>query len=107
MHALEMIFGHVLRLSGESAVLAIVIYAVGRIFRRWLSPAWRYALWGLVAVRLLVPYGPQSPISIFNAENLFPTKRPAQSVAAERPQAKDYVALSTAPPHFAGNEFSP
>jgi beta-lactamase regulating signal transducer with metallopeptidase domain/biopolymer transport protein ExbD/tetratricopeptide (TPR) repeat protein len=87
MHALEIIFERVARLSLEASVLSTLIYVTQRIFRRWVSPSWRYALWGLVAVRLLMPVAPQSPASVFNVMKLLPAKQTAVPVLPQRARA--------------------
>src|SRR5829696_6514566 len=55
------------RTSWQAVVLIALVAAVQLTFGRWLSPRWKYALWTLVFVRLLMPVLPASPTSIFNA----------------------------------------
>ena len=55
-----------LKSSGQAAVLVVLIAAVQWLLRNRLAPKWRYALWWLVVVRLLVPVSPESLVSIFN-----------------------------------------
>jgi len=54
------------RISLESSVLLAIVTAASLVWgRRW--PGWFGALvWGLVAIRLLVPVTPESPWSVFN-----------------------------------------
>ncbi|MCI0537002.1 MAG: M56 family metallopeptidase, partial [Verrucomicrobiales bacterium] len=54
------------RWSGQAAVLVLVILVAQRLFRRWLSPGWRSALWLVVVARLLVPVSVPSRLSVFN-----------------------------------------
>lgn len=56
----------VLILSSRGAVLVLLVLAAQWIFRKRLSPRWRYGLWLLVLVRLALPVTPESPTSIFN-----------------------------------------
>ena len=48
-----------------SVVIGLVLLAQW-VFRKKLSPRWRYALWSLVLLRLMLPVSPQSAFSIFN-----------------------------------------
>lgn len=49
----------------QSAMLVVVILLVQLLLRRWLSPAWRCALWGIVALRLAMPVLPSSGMSLY------------------------------------------
>lgn len=51
----------------QAALLALIVAAVCWIGRRHISPAWRFALWGLVFARLALPVLPGSPSSAFKA----------------------------------------
>lgn len=62
----ERLFRWNLQVSIEGAILVLLVLLVQRIFRQHLSPSWRFSLWLLVAVRLLLPAVPQSTASIFN-----------------------------------------
>jgi beta-lactamase regulating signal transducer with metallopeptidase domain len=55
-----------LRTTWQVAVLVAVVGAVHLLVGRRLAPRWRFALWGLVVVRLLLPVIPASPWSVFN-----------------------------------------
>jgi beta-lactamase regulating signal transducer with metallopeptidase domain len=54
------------RASWQAAVVVVVVLVAQRVFRRWLTPRWRHALWFLVLARLIIPVGPSSSASIFN-----------------------------------------
>ncbi len=61
--------------SWQAAILAILIFTVQFIFRRWLTPFWRHALWLLLIVKLLIPFNLESNFSVFNIaapDYLFP-----------------------------------
>ena len=61
--------------AGTSAsVVAAAVFAVQSAFGRWLTPAWRYRLWGLVIVRLLLPVAPASPLSVWNIDVATPLR---------------------------------
>ena len=55
----------------RASMLIGLVLAIRVLVGRWLSPKWTYALWLLVVVRLLLPFGPASSMSLFN---LFPHK---------------------------------
>ncbi|WP_372629408.1 M56 family metallopeptidase [Cohnella sp.] len=52
------IFGQALVGSAEAAVLALLLAAALRLWRRTLSPGWKYALWFLLLAKLLIPLLP-------------------------------------------------
>lgn len=54
------------RASWQGAVLALLITLLAWCFGERLSPRWRYLLWSVVVMRLLVVATPVSPWSIFN-----------------------------------------
>jgi len=54
------------RTSLQAGVLVLVILAVQWVFQRQLTARWRAALWLLVVARLVLPFSPESALSIFN-----------------------------------------
>src|SRR5690349_6686615 len=66
------LFGWLLRNSAHAAILAAVIWVLQRTVCRRLSPRWRYGLWLVVLVRLLLPVAPESHLSLFNLVDLAP-----------------------------------
>ena len=56
----------VLTATWQASVLVVIVLAVQASMGRWLSPRWRYALWSVVVVRLLLPVTPGSALSVFN-----------------------------------------
>nr|WP_242834017.1 M56 family metallopeptidase [Desulfitobacterium hafniense] len=74
-----------------SSVLILMVVALRRLLRGRISSRLQYALWLLVAIRLLLPFSLfESPISVLNAlprqsgdwVTVVPTTRPAPSVPA-------------------------
>ena len=61
----------ILRTSVHVSLLIVLVFAVQLIFRRLLSPRWRYILWLLVALRMVMPALPSSNLSMFNLNRLF------------------------------------
>lgn len=55
-----------LTISWQASVLVLIVLAVHAVFGRWLSPRWRYALWSVVVLRLVLPVTPGSAVSVFN-----------------------------------------
>ncbi|MFC1783065.1 M56 family metallopeptidase [Planctomycetota bacterium] len=55
-----------LRVTVQASVLIFLILAVQFLLRHKLTPRWRYSLWLLLLVRLMLPWTPQSRMSIFN-----------------------------------------
>jgi beta-lactamase regulating signal transducer with metallopeptidase domain len=47
--------------SWQVGLLILLVLGLQRLFSRWLSPRWCYALWLLVIARLFVPVVPQVP----------------------------------------------
>lgn len=56
----------VLTASWQASVLVVLVLAVQAALGRWLSPRWRYALWSVVVLRLMLPVTPGSAVSVFN-----------------------------------------
>jgi bla regulator protein blaR1 len=77
-------FSWVLQTSWQAAVLVLLVLIVQMIFRHKLSPAWRYRLWLLVVVRLLLPSAPQTACSIFNVVKLPPPLARVESASLPR-----------------------
>jgi beta-lactamase regulating signal transducer with metallopeptidase domain len=63
---LEKAVNGLLNHSLQSGVLIVLVLLVQWFFRRRLTSRWRFALWWIVLVRLLLPFGPQSAVSLFN-----------------------------------------
>ena len=58
--------GWLLGHSFQAAVLVLFVLLAQWIFRRQLSSRWRFALWWLVIARLLLPFSPESALSLYN-----------------------------------------
>jgi beta-lactamase regulating signal transducer with metallopeptidase domain len=53
------------RTTWQAGVLIALIFVIRAMLGSRLAPAWRFALWGVVLVRLLVPVLPSGPLSLF------------------------------------------
>ena len=62
---LEFVFGWLLAASWQASVLALAVLAIQGLFGARLNPRWRYALWLLVVLRLVLPVLPESTVSVF------------------------------------------
>jgi bla regulator protein BlaR1 len=63
---LERVFTWVLTASLYASVVVVLVLVVQGVFRHRLPARWRYLLWSLVLVRLVLPSVPESRLSIFN-----------------------------------------
>ena len=63
---LETVVSSLLAASLKGSLLILLVAAIHVAGRNAIPARWRYAMWLLVAVRLLVPFGPQSNLSVFN-----------------------------------------
>src|SRR5258707_556077 len=79
-----------LKASWQGAVLILLVMVTQWAFRRQLSPRWRYGLWLLVVIRLVLPWTLPSPVSVFN---FLKYSRASYSLAGA--QASPNVASST------------
>ncbi len=83
-----------LRTSWQAAVLVLLILAAERLFQNRLSPRWRYALWYLVVLRLILP-----PISLPGVDLVGDFDRPQRAVVVtERPAEATVEIAPIAPP---------
>ena len=69
------------RASWQAALLAGMVLIVQWLLRGRLSARWRYNLWLLVLLRLIVPVTPQSSLSIFNLSKRFAVVSAPSTVA--------------------------
>ncbi|WP_406698880.1 M56 family metallopeptidase [Singulisphaera sp. Ch08] len=53
------------RATWQAGVLIALIFVIRAMLGSRLAPVWRFALWGVVLVRLLVPVLPSGPLSLF------------------------------------------
>ena len=63
---LEKLLNWLLNHSLQAGALVLLVLAVQWVFRRQLTNRWRFALWWIVLVRLLLPFSPESAVSLFN-----------------------------------------
>lgn len=63
---MERLWDIVLTTSYQGAIVGIVILLVKSILKNKLSAKWHYLIWMILIVKLILPFGPESKISIFN-----------------------------------------
>ncbi|QAY65844.1 M56 family metallopeptidase [Paenibacillus protaetiae] len=63
---MKTMFSLILHASLASAVIILLLLCVRKLFHLRLTPRLFHALWFLVLIKLLVPVGPSSSISLFN-----------------------------------------
>ncbi len=68
-------FEWVWRTSLGATVLIVLVFLTVILFRKRMTPGWRYLLWLLVPLRLMLPAAPASPFGIFNVST-FPHLNP-------------------------------
>ncbi|RDY27580.1 hypothetical protein CHL78_008935 [Romboutsia weinsteinii] len=70
---MDELFKLILRTSLYGSITGILILFINIIFKNKLTPKWSYLLWLLLVIKLIIPFGPESNVSIFNkfeSENL-------------------------------------
>ncbi|MBI1374001.1 MAG: hypothetical protein GC159_14865 [Phycisphaera sp.] len=79
----------------QASALIVLVFAVAASLGRWLSPGWRYALWVVVAVRLVMPVLPPSPTSVFNVMRLLTPATIEAEASTSSPDAFASVEVTT------------
>lgn len=69
MSTLISIFKEVIYLGATASILILIILLVKKIFKKVLSPKWHYYIWMLLILRLLIPFSPESSVSIYSLLN--------------------------------------
>lgn len=60
------VFHVILTMSFLGTMTALVIFLVKKIFKQKISAFWHYLIWLILLIRLIIPYAPESNLSIFN-----------------------------------------
>jgi beta-lactamase regulating signal transducer with metallopeptidase domain/uncharacterized GH25 family protein len=95
---LNWLFNH----SLQAGLLVLLVLLVQWLFRRQLTHRWRFALWWIVLARLLLPFGPQSAVSLFNVFQPrvslpAPTAAVSTPLSAAAPSREDLSVLANRP----------
>ena len=94
----------------EATLQAYVIVAVIRVLQlalgKRLAPRWHYALWLVLLARMVMPWAPESSVSLFNLIEIFrtpaPQAEPMPYSAAELPLLSGTPILASTPPPVRG-----
>jgi beta-lactamase regulating signal transducer with metallopeptidase domain/ankyrin repeat protein len=100
LRELEQLFGWLLAASWQASVLALFVLVIQRILGSRLNPRWRYALWMLVILRLVLPVLPESTLSLFQ----FAPTPPAQLM---KPVTEPWQPLFTGKPYPSPQDAAP
>ena len=79
---MNVVLGGLLQISIQATILILLILMIQWMLGRYLSAAWRYRLWFLVMLRLVLPFSPESHLSIYN------WLTPIQSIASNSIQLR-------------------
>lgn len=61
------VFILILKASLYGTIAGAALISVKRVLYKRISAGWQYLLWFILIAKLLVPFGPQAPFSVFNA----------------------------------------
>ncbi len=94
---LSAVFTWVWQTSLAASVLIGLVLLLQLLFRRLLPPRWRYALWLLVLLRLLMPVAPSSCFSVFNLGRTLHSSPAERSADLPTSSRTDRVAVPAIP----------
>jgi len=63
---MESIFNVVWVTSLYGTVVGIALILIKNLLKNRLSPKWHYLIWIVLILKLLIPFGPESAVSLFN-----------------------------------------
>lgn len=87
------IFKLVLTTSYHAAVVGLVIILLKGLLKNKLNAQWHYLLWVVLLLKLLIPFGPESAVSLFNRV----PEMPQQSLTETSSQQEQLNDVSLAP----------
>ncbi|WP_274517656.1 M56 family metallopeptidase [Paenibacillus alvei] len=64
------VFGWVIRGSFMASILVVLVLILQFLLKNKLEARWKYLLWIPVAIRLLLPWAPESSLSLYNIVSL-------------------------------------
>lgn len=62
----EAFFKLVLTTSLYASVVGVVLLTLKAVLKNKINPKWHYIIWIVLILKLLIPFGPQSAVSLFN-----------------------------------------
>jgi beta-lactamase regulating signal transducer with metallopeptidase domain len=63
---METIFKLVLTTSLYASIVGVAILILKTILKNKINPKWHYIIWVVLMLKLLIPFGPESAVSLFN-----------------------------------------
>lgn len=89
---MEKIFMIIITTSLYASVVGVIIILIKHMLSNRLNPKWHFLIWSVLLIKLIVPYGPESAFSLFNAvspvtdntpvtmvyESIYPATTPAE-----------------------------
>lgn len=87
MNFLISVFKEVIYLGATASILILIILLTKKTFNRALSPKWHYYIWVLLIIRLLIPFSPESSISVYSLLNTAADKinLPVREISIQNP----------------------
>jgi bla regulator protein BlaR1 len=87
MNLLISVFKEVIYLGATASILILIILFTKKVFYRTLSPKWHYYIWVLLIIRLLIPFSPESSISVYSLLNTAADKinLPVREISIQNP----------------------
>ncbi len=64
---MEGIFKIIITTSFYASIVGLIIILIKHMLSNRLNPKWHFLIWSVLLVKLIVPFGPESPFSLFNA----------------------------------------
>lgn len=68
------LFENLINISLMGSVFALIIFCIRPIIKRFFGPMILSCLWLILIIKLIIPYGPQSELSIYNIPNKLTSK---------------------------------
>lgn len=88
------LFTLVLTASMYASIVGIVLLILKTILKHRINPRWQYILWAVLILKLLIPFGPESALSLFNKVPDLPKNVDFTQIYEEYHQSYNTVAQS-------------
>lgn len=94
---LQSVSAGVLRASWQASALAAVVLVIQAVLGRRISARVRYGLWGIVLLRLALPFNVSSPVSVHNFYPRTPTPQPIRVAPLAIPELPAVTPVESIP----------
>ncbi len=91
---LSTIFYKLLNMSLIAALIGLIILVIRQFFDKKIPPIWKYVMWSLVIIALMMPYKLKTDVSLFSANHKI---EQSISKTIDRVLVEDSVSLQTSP----------